>query len=284
MKKRVAILISGRGSNMMALVDAARATDYPAETVLVISNRPDAPGLQRARSAGLQALVIDHKAFATREAFDLAVETALTQAAIDLVCQAGFMRIQSAAFATRWLGRQLNIHPSLLPSFKGLNPHQQALDAGVRISGCTVHFVSPELDAGPIVAQAAVPVLAGDTADTLAERILVAEHRLYPFALRLVSSGEARLEDGRVLLKEAVNQAEFSILANGIALFVKCVTPVWKKRRGLTSQYGQAGETGASCAVTNGGKSFSFANVLSRGDGREKARVVGPSCCASWRP
>src|ERR1700687_6022478 len=117
---------------------------------------------------------------------------ALTRDGIDLVCHAGFMRIQSSAFAARWLGRQLNIHPSLLPSFKGLNPHKQALDAGVRISGCTVHFVSPELDSGPIVAQAAVPVLAGDTPDTLAERILVAEHRLYPFALRLVASGEAR--------------------------------------------------------------------------------------------
>ena len=119
------------------------------------------------------------------------------------------MRIQSSAFVARWLGRQLNIHPSLLPSFKGLHPQKQALDAGVRISGCTVHFVTPEMDAGPIVAQAAVPVLAGDTPETLAERILVAEHRLYPFALRLVASGAARLEGGRVLLKEAVNQADF---------------------------------------------------------------------------
>jgi phosphoribosylglycinamide formyltransferase-1 len=209
MRKRVAILISGRGSNMMALVEAARTPDYPAEMVLVISNRPDAPGLQRARSAGIEALVIDHKAYATREAFDAAVETALTEHGIDLVCQAGFMRIQSAAFAAGWLGRQLNIHPSLLPSFKGLHPHKQALDAGVRISGCTVHFVSPELDSGPIVAQAAVPVLAGDTPDTLAERILVAEHRLYPFALRLVASGRARLEGGCVLLEDSVNQADF---------------------------------------------------------------------------
>ena len=200
MKKRVAILISGRGSNMMALVEAARAPDYPAEVALVISNRPDAPGLQRAQSAGIKALAIDHKAHATREAFDAAVEAALAGEGIDLVCHAGFMRIQSEAFAARWLGRQINIHPSLLPSFKGLHPHKQALDAGVRISGCTVHFVTPELDSGPIIAQAAVPVLAGDTPETLAERILVAEHRLYPFALRLVASGEARLEDGRVVL------------------------------------------------------------------------------------
>ena len=209
MKKRVAILISGRGSNMLALVEAARAADYPAEIALVISNRPDAPGLPHAQSAGLKALAIDHKAFATREAFDDAVEAALTQAGIDLVCHAGFMRIQSDAFAARWLGRQLNIHPSLLPAFKGLHPHKQALDAGVRISGCTVHFVSPELDAGPIVAQAAVPVLADDTPDTLAERILTAEHRLYPFALRLVASGQALLQGGRVLLKDSASQGDF---------------------------------------------------------------------------
>jgi phosphoribosylglycinamide formyltransferase-1 len=201
MKKRVAILISGRGSNMLALVEAARAADYPAEIALVISNRPDAPGLQHAQSAGLKAIAIDHKTFATREAFDDAVEAALTQAGIDFVCHAGFMRIQSDAFAARWLGRQLNIHPSLLPSFRGLHPQKQALDAGVRISGCTVHFVTPELDAGPIIAQAAVPVRANDTPETLAERILVAEHRLYPFALRLVASGAARLVGGRVVLK-----------------------------------------------------------------------------------
>jgi phosphoribosylglycinamide formyltransferase-1 len=201
MKKRVAILISGRGSNMMALAEAARAPDYPAEIALVISNRPDAPGLQRAQSAGIKSRTIDHKAYATREAFDAAVEAALADDGIELVCQAGFMRIQSSTFAARWLGRQLNIHPSLLPSFKGLHPHKQALDAGVRVSGCTVHFVAPELDSGPIVAQAAVSVFAGDTPETLAERILVAEHRLYPFALRQVASGAARLVGGRVVLK-----------------------------------------------------------------------------------
>jgi phosphoribosylglycinamide formyltransferase 1 len=209
MKKRVAILISGRGSNMMALVEAARAADYPAEIGLVISNRPDAPGLQLARSAGIDALAIDHKAYATREAFDAAVESALTDARIDLVCHAGFMRIQSDAFAARWLGRQLNIHPSLLPAFKGLHPHKQALDAGVRISGCTVHFVSPELDSGPIVAQAAVAVLAGDTPETLAERILGAEHKLYPLALGLVASGKARLQDNRVVLDAPLDEGNF---------------------------------------------------------------------------
>jgi phosphoribosylglycinamide formyltransferase-1 len=205
MKKRIAILISGRGSNMMALIEAARAPGYPAEIALVVSNRPQAPGLERARAAGLEALAIDHKSFATREAFDAAVDAALREAGIDLVCQAGFMRIQSTAFATGWLGRQINIHPSLLPSFKGLHPQQQALDAGVRIAGCTVHFVTPELDAGPIIAQAAVPVLPGDTAATLADRILTAEHKLYPLALRLVASGE---DGGRVLLQGGVNQPD----------------------------------------------------------------------------
>ena len=199
MKKRTAILISGRGSNMGSLIEAARAPDYPAQIVLVISNRPAAPGIERARAQGIKTLVIDHKAFASREAFDEAVEQALLADGVELVCQAGFMRIQSAAFAERWIGRQLNIHPSLLPLFKGLHPHQQALDAGARVSGCTVHFLTPDLDAGPIVAQAAVPVLEGDTAATLEARILAEEHRLYPQALRLVASGVARLEEGRVV-------------------------------------------------------------------------------------
>ena len=178
----------------------------PAEIVLVISNRPNAPGIERAQALGLKTAVIDHKAFPSREAFDEAIEAALLAERVELVCQAGFMRIQSAPFASRWLGRQLNIHPSLLPLFKGLHPHQQALDAGVRISGCTVHFVTPELDAGPIVAQAAVPVLATDTAATLEARILLAEHQLYPHALRLVASGAAVLEGDRVALPDSVNQ------------------------------------------------------------------------------
>ena len=209
MKKRVGILISGRGSNMSALAEAARSDDYPAEIALVVSNRPDAPGLERAKAAGVKTLVIDHKAYTTREAFDMAVEAALLGDGVELVCHAGFMRIQSEAFAARWLGRQLNVHPSLLPAFKGLHPHKQALDAGVRISGCTVHFVTPELDSGPIVAQAAVAVHEGDTPETLGDRILVAEHRLYPFALRLVASGSARLENGRVMFKSSINQANF---------------------------------------------------------------------------
>jgi phosphoribosylglycinamide formyltransferase-1 len=208
MKRRVGILISGRGSNMMALIEAARAPHFPADVVLVISNRPAAPGLALARAAQVKALAIDHRQFASREAFDAAIDAALENEGVELVCQAGFMRIQGAPFASRWLGRQLNIHPSLLPCFKGLEAHKQALQAGVRISGCTVHFVTPELDAGPIIAQAAVPVLASDTPDSLAARILPVEHRLYPFALWLTATGRARLEEGKVVLDGSVNQTE----------------------------------------------------------------------------
>lgn len=192
-KKRVAILISGRGSNMVSLIEAARAPDYPAEIVLVISNRPDAAGLERARAAGIATLVIDHKQFATRMAFEAKLHAALLDARIDLLCNAGFMRMLTGGFVDRWRDRQLNIHPSLLPSFPGLDTHQRALDEGVRIHGCTVHFVRLEMDTGPIVAQAAVPVLPGDTADSLGARVLAAEHRLYPHALRLVASGAARV-------------------------------------------------------------------------------------------
>ena len=208
MKRRVAILISGRGSNMMALVEAARNRDYPAEIVSVISSRPEAPGLAWARSQGLASRAFDHKAYASREAFDAAIDDALTEAGADLVALAGFMRIQSPDFVRRWLGRQLNIHPSLLPLFKGLHPQRQALRAGVRISGCSVHFVTEEMDAGPIVAQAAVAVHEGDTEEALAERILVAEHRLYPCALGLVASGRARLEEGRVMFDAVVNSTD----------------------------------------------------------------------------
>jgi phosphoribosylglycinamide formyltransferase 1 len=197
-KVKTGILISGRGSNMAALIEAARAPDYPADIALVISNRPNAAGLERAKAAGIETLVIDHKAYPSREAFDDAVHAALVAAKIELIALAGFMRIQSAGFVDRWIGRQLNIHPSLLPAFKGLHPHRQALDAGVRISGASVHFVTHELDGGPIVAQSAVPVPPGDTIEALEARILAAEHTLYPAAVRLVASGKARLSDGIV--------------------------------------------------------------------------------------
>ena len=199
MRKRVAVLISGRGSNLKALIDAARAPDYPADIALVISNVETAVGLEVAHAAGVATRTIPHKTFASREEFDAAIDAALTQAGIDLVCQAGFMRIQTEGFTRKWEGRMLNIHPSLLPAFKGLRVQQQALDAGVKISGCTVHFVVTELDSGPIIAQAAVPVLAGDTAQTLAERILIEEHRIYPEALRMVAEGHVVLRDGKAV-------------------------------------------------------------------------------------
>ncbi len=209
-KKRIGILISGRGSNMQALIDAARAHDYPAEIALVISNRPGAAGLDRAREAGIPILTIDHRSFATRETFDAALDTALRGAGVDLVCNAGFMRILSEGFVEAWRDRHLNIHPSLLPAFRGLHPHEQALAAGVCLSGATVHFVRAEMDAGPIVAQAVVRVAPDDTPDTLAARVLAAEHRVYPLALKLVASGAVWVEGERVCAaREAEPRALF---------------------------------------------------------------------------
>lgn len=190
MKKRVAILISGRGSNMAALIEAAAAKDYPAEIAVVVSNRPDAPGLARARDAGIATAVVDHTQFgADREAFDRALDEKLRTQRIDLVCLAGFMRLLTPWFVKRWSGRMLNIHPSLLPQFKGLHTHRRALEAGVKRHGATVHFVVPEMDAGPIVAQGSVAVREGDTEATLAERVLEIEHQIYPHALRAVAEG-----------------------------------------------------------------------------------------------
>ncbi|MCB1515368.1 MAG: phosphoribosylglycinamide formyltransferase [Hyphomicrobiaceae bacterium] len=192
-KTRVGILISGRGSNMASLIKAAEASDYPAEIVTVISNRPAAGGLAVAAKAGIQTVVIDHKDYATRMAFEAKMHQALLDAGVDLICNAGFMRMLTGGFVDRWKNRQLNIHPSLLPSFPGLDTHERALREGVRIHGCTVHFVRLEMDTGPIVAQAAVAVMPGDTPDTLGARVLEAEHRLYPHALRLVASGAVRV-------------------------------------------------------------------------------------------
>ena len=195
MKRRVAILISGRGSNMATLIEAARLADFPAEIVVVISNRADAGGLEKARQSGIAAVTIESQPFGKdRAAFEAVLQSALDQHRIDLICLGGFMRLLTAEFVQRWHGRMLNIHPSLLPSFPGLDPHGQALRAGVKISGAPVHFVIPETDAGPIVMQGAVVVRDDDTADSLATRILAIEHRIYPAALRLVASGQIRLE------------------------------------------------------------------------------------------
>ncbi len=195
----MAVLISGRGSNMVSLLRAAAQPGFPGRFVLALSNRPEAAGLAHAQEAGLAAEAVDHRVYADRAAFDAALDARLRAHAIDLVVLAGFMRVLTPGFVEAWSGRMLNIHPSLLPLFRGTHTHAQALAAGVRLHGCTVHFVVPELDAGPIVAQAAVPVRPDDDAETLAARVLAEEHRLYPAALALVASGRARLEDGRVV-------------------------------------------------------------------------------------
>jgi len=197
MKRRVAILISGRGSNMAALIQAAAAEDFPAEIAVVISNRADAGGLEKARAFGVPAITIESKPFGKdRAAFEVALQSALDQHRIELICLGGFMRLFTAEFVQRWYGRMLNIHPSLLPSFPGLEPQAQALRAGVKISGATVHFVIPETDAGPVLMQGAVAVRDADTPETLTARILEIEHRIYPDALRLLASGRVRLEGG----------------------------------------------------------------------------------------
>jgi phosphoribosylglycinamide formyltransferase-1 len=196
MRKRVAVLISGRGSNMTALIEAAKAQDYPADIVLVASNRPDAPGLVRAREAGIATAVVDHTAFGKdREAFERELDIELHAHRIEIVCLAGFMRLLTPWLVGRWSGRMINIHPALLPRFKGLDTHRRALEAGAEEHGATVHFVSVGMDEGPVILQRAVPVLSGDTEASLAARVLEVEHQIYPQALRLVAEGRAAIAD-----------------------------------------------------------------------------------------
>ena len=198
-RKRAAVLVSGRGANMAALVTAAKRADYPAQIALVLSNRPDAAALGRARDAGVTTAVVDHTIYGKdREGFERAVQALLAKHAIELVCLAGFMRLLTPWLVTQWTGRMLNIHPALLPAFRGLHTHERALAAGVKIHGATVHFVVPEVDSGPIVAQAAVPVLDDDSAETLAARVLAVELKLYPLALALVAEGKATVAGDRV--------------------------------------------------------------------------------------
>ncbi len=208
---KVAVLISGRGSNFKALLDACAAPEYPAEITLVISNKPKAAGLDHARKAGVTQAVIDHRDFETREEFDEAVSERLRAAKIDYVCLAGFMRMLSPGFVDEWRGRLINIHPSLLPAFRGLHVQERTLDAGVKIAGCTVHFVSAEMDAGAIIGQAAVPVLPGDTLESLSDRILEQEHRLYPASLRLIVEGRARIS-GAVVQYDVAIECEGSLI------------------------------------------------------------------------
>jgi phosphoribosylglycinamide formyltransferase-1 len=212
MKRRVAILISGRGSNMAALIKAAEASDYPAEIAVVMSNRADARGLERARASGVATAVIESKPFdGDRAGFEAALQAVLDQHRVELICLGGFMRLLTAEFVQRWYGKMLNIHPSLLPSFPGLDPHGQALRAGVKISGATVHFVIPETDAGPILMQGAVGVSDHDTSETLSERILEVEHRIYPDALRLLATGAVRLDGDVCKTPDSAGSGNFLI-------------------------------------------------------------------------
>jgi phosphoribosylglycinamide formyltransferase-1 len=200
---KVGVLVSGRGSNLQALIDACRDTAFPAEIVLVVSNVADAHALERARTAGIPTRVVSHRDYPDRASFDADLDAALRQAGVQLVCLAGFMRLLGHDFVNSWRDRLINIHPSLLPAFPGLDTHARALKAGVRLAGCTVHFVRPEVDSGPILVQAAVPVRADDSADSLAARVLGAEHRLYPLALRWIAEGRVQVRAERALVAGA---------------------------------------------------------------------------------
>lgn len=213
--KSIVILVSGRGSNMEALLSAVAAGTLPVRVAAVLSNRPDAVGLQTAAAQGVPTAVLDHKAFVDRDAFDAALADAIDGYAPDLVVLAGFMRILGETFVRHFSGRLLNIHPSLLPAFPGLHTHRRALDEGVRIHGCTVHFVTPALDHGPVIVQAAVPVLDGDDEAALAARVLAQEHRVYPLAVRWFAEGRLRLEGGRVLL-DAAQESRGALLSPAV--------------------------------------------------------------------
>lgn len=204
---KVAVLISGRGSNLQALIDACARADFPAEIVLTISNRADAPGLALATAANIPAIVIAHGHGDDREAFEAALTTAIAAHNAELICLAGFMRLLTPGFVARWRDRLINIHPSLLPAFPGINVHARALEAGVRFSGCTVHFVRAEMDDGPIIVQGAVPVLADDDEDALAARVLAVEHRCYPLALRLIAEGRVRVTEQCVIIDDGGHRA-----------------------------------------------------------------------------
>ena len=217
-RKRTAILISGRGSNMVALMEAAASETFPAEIVLVLSNVPDAPGLARAAAAGIATTAIDHKAFEDRPQFEAAVQAELEVAGVELVCLAGFMRLLTDEFVTTWHNRMINIHPSLLPSYKGLDTHRRVIRDGGRITGCTVHYVRAQMDQGPIIAQAAVPVHADDTDERLAARVLDAEHALYPMALEMVANGTVRVAGEKVRFEGQDLEAAGTLVAGQVSV------------------------------------------------------------------
>lgn len=205
---KTAVLISGRGSNLQALIDASANPDYPAEVALVISSQGDAHGLVRARAAGIRTEVINHRAFNAKQGFEASIDATLRGAKVELVCLAGFMRILTPWFVERWRDRLINIHPSLLPAFKGLDTHARVLAAGARFTGCTVHFVRPEMDEGPIIVQAVVPVMPSDSPDALGARVLAAEHRCYPLAVRVIAEGRVRVRNELVEIAGAVSPAD----------------------------------------------------------------------------
>ena len=211
---KLGVLISGRGSNLLALIEACKASDYPAEIVLVVSNKADAKGLEHADAAGIATTVVEHGGYPDRETFDKAVHEELADAGVELVCLAGFMRLLSSWFVETWRDRVVNIHPSLLPAFKGIDAHAQTIATGVKLSGCTVHIVRPEMDAGPILVQAAVPVLPGDDEDTLAARILTVEHRCYPLAVRLIAEGRVKIDGERTVI-DTDGMADSSLINPG---------------------------------------------------------------------
>jgi phosphoribosylglycinamide formyltransferase-1 len=216
---KLAVLISGSGTNLQALIDACAEADYPATISLIISNTKNSGGLARAERANIPSLVIRHTDFAERSAFDDALTAALKAANVDLICLAGFMRVLGQPFVERWRDRVINIHPALLPAFKGLHTHRRALEAGVRIAGCTVHYVRAEVDVGPIIAQAAVAVLPGDNEESLGQRVLKQEHRLYPLAVELIARGQVRIEGGNAHLE-------------GACLEGACLEGAWAKEDG----------------------------------------------------
>ncbi|NVJ99249.1 MAG: phosphoribosylglycinamide formyltransferase [Alphaproteobacteria bacterium] len=201
-KLRLGVMISGSGTNLQALIDACAAADYPATIEVVISNRPNVRGLERAEQAGLKAVTIDHKAFDDKESFEDALHECLSDHKVELVCLAGFMRLLTAGFVNRWRDRMINIHPSLLPSYKGLHTHARALEDGVRFAGCTIHYVRPEMDNGPIVMQAAIPIASDETEESLIAKTLTYEHKMYPAAVRLIAEGKARVSGNKVAFKD----------------------------------------------------------------------------------
>ncbi|MCZ4430767.1 phosphoribosylglycinamide formyltransferase [Agrobacterium sp. SOY23] len=211
-RKRVVVFISGSGSNMVSLAKACQATDFPAEIVCVISDKASAGGLEKARALGIPTLVFERKTYASKAEHEGAILAALGEIAPDIICLAGYMRLISGEFIAPYEGRIINIHPSLLPLFPGLHTHQRAIDSGMKISGCTVHFVTEGMDEGPTIAQGAVPVLSGDTADTLAARILTVEHQLYPLTLKRLAEGKVRMEGGKAVSTDNDSKSEYSSL------------------------------------------------------------------------